>query len=41
MTSQAGSRDALWHLGYHYLKGRGVKADKSKAFEVSRLGDVT
>jgi len=33
-AAQAGSRDAVWHLGYHHLHGRGVPRDSSRAWEL-------
>ena len=35
-AAQAGSRDALWHLGYMYWRGHGVEKDGSKAMQLFR-----
>ena len=35
-AAQYGSRDALFHLGYNYLKGRGVRRDLGKALALLR-----
>jgi len=35
-AAQAGSRDAMWHLGYNYMHGHGVKSDMSVAWQLMR-----
>ena len=35
-AARAGSIDATWHLGYNYLKGRGVPADAKRAWILLR-----
>lgn len=40
-AAQAGSRDAVWHLGYHHLHGRGVARDASRAWELMAQASFT
>ena len=38
-AAQAGSRDALWHLGYHHLHGRGLEKSTKVAWEYMARGN--